>query len=454
MTVGLLAPSGFAYFAGLQGIWRAGRMAVPLQPSHPVEELEYILEDSQVRQIFTEASCRELALRLVARYTHLEIVYIEPFAEIRPPASPVFEEPDPEAGALMIYTSGTTGRPKGVVTTYKALNAQVHGLCEAWAWSPHDRTLNVLPLHHVHGVVVLSTCALMAGAELELTDKFSPELVWDRLRHRRLSVFMAVPTVYARLVEYWQQQPVEVQSELSAGAQCLRLAVSGSAALPVPLFESWRRIAGQPLLERYGMTEMGIALSNPLHGDRKAGSVGRPLAGVEVRLVDDKGAILEGAGQPGELQVRGQCVFKTYWRRPQTQAENFTEEGWFKTGDIAERDQDGDFRILGRQSQDIIKTGGYKVSALEIENRLLEHPEVHEAAVVGLSDEVWGERVAAWIVLKSGAEVDGEALSASLKGKLARYKVPTVWRFVPALPRNALGKVIKSQLKEALPSRP
>jgi len=286
----------------------------------------------------------------------------------------------------------------------------------------------------VHGVVVLSCCALTAGARMELCEKFSPTLVWDRIASGAINVFMTVPTVYAKLVQHWQEQSSEVQRQWSVGAARLRLAVSGSAALPISLFEKWRSLAGAPLLERYGMTEMGIALSNPYRGTRHAGHVGFPLTSVEVRLVE------------GELQVRGETVFQEYWRQPQATQEAFTEDGWFKTGDVAELTPNDGFKILGRNSQDIIKTGGYKVSALEIENVLLEHPAVREAAVIGLPDETWGERVAAATTCQPN--VGAQELEDFLRQKLARYKIPTCWRFVDELPRNAMGKVVKKKVRD------
>lgn len=429
-TIGLLAPSGFEYFAGLLAIWKAGAIAVPLQPAHPLEELKYIVQDSGLATILTAPALVGLGRSLAG--DNVSLWPIKPVSAYEN-ASRTEVSAQAQDGALMIYTSGTTGKPKGVVTTRANLDAQISALLEAWGWSEEDRTLNVLPLHHIHGVVVLGCCALAAGAAMELSEKFSPELVWERMAAREINVFMAVPTIYAKLVQHFERQTPQVQKAWSDGAGSLRLAVSGSAALPVPLFETWKKISGQPLLERYGMTEIGIALSNPYRGERKAGSVGKPLPGVEVRLSSE-----------GELEIRGKTVFREYWGKPQATQDSFTPDGWFKTGDIAELDSSGAYRILGRNSVDIIKTGGYKVSALEIENCLLEHPGVRECAVGAVADGVWGERVAAaWAGEATAAELED-----FLKQKLARYKVPTVWKCVEALPRNAMGKVLKKQLQD------
>jgi malonyl-CoA/methylmalonyl-CoA synthetase len=256
---------------------------------------------------------------------------------------------------------------------------------------------------------------------------------------------MAVPTIYARLLAAWDAASPDVRRRWSAGASGLRLMVSGSAALPVGVLARWRDATGHVLLERYGMTEIGMALSNPLDGERRPGFVGRPLPGVAARLVDEQGAEV-AEGVPGEIEVRGDTVFVEYWRRPDATREAF-RDGWFRTGDVAIREA-GSWRILGRQSVDIIKTGGYKVSALEIEDVLREHRSVRECAVVGVADEEWGERVAAVVVAAAGEAPTLEELRAWAASRLARYKLPTRLRLADDLPRNAMGKVVKARVKE------
>jgi malonyl-CoA/methylmalonyl-CoA synthetase len=342
--------------------------------------------------------------------------------------------------AMMVYTSGTTGRPKGVVTTHANLESQVASLVEAWGWGPDDRIVLVLPLHHVHGIVNVLMCALWSGAVCEMLPGFDPAAVWDRLASGEPTLFMAVPTIYRKLIATWEAAGSDRQRRWSAGAARLRLMVSGSAALPVQTLARWREITGQTLLERYGMTEIGMALSNPLHGTRRAGSVGMPLPGVEVRLVDDQGAPV-GEGTPGEIEVRGGNVFLEYWGRPDATRVAF-RDGWFRTGDVAVR-EGGAYRILGRTSVDIIKTGGYKVSALEIEEVLRTHPAIIECAVVGLADPEWGERVAAAVELRPGSMLDLDSLKRWAREQLAPYKIPRALQVVPALPRNAMGKVTK-----------
>ncbi len=398
---------------------------------------------------------------------------------------------------MILYTSGTTRRPKGVLHTHRSLRAQVESQVEAWAWRPDDRILHVLPLHHTHGIVNALLCALWSGAACEMLPGFDAREVWDRFAtgaaggRPPVTLFMAVPTIYVKLIAAWEAAPEEQRAAWSAGAGSLRLMVSGSAALPERTFRRWREITGHDLLERYGMTEIGMALSNPLDGERRPGTVGRPLPGVRLRLVDESGETLahdEGppAGDgaeagpgpeasrrdpprdagPGEIRVRGPTLFREYWGRPEATAAAF-EEGWFRTGDVATI-EGGYWRILGRSSTDIIKSGGYKISALEIEDVLRAHPGVADCAVVGLPDPEWGERVAAAVVVAEspdeGAASGGarpaspgggaageaelrESLDVWARERLAGYKVPRRWLLVDRLPRNALGKVTKPDLR-------
>jgi malonyl-CoA/methylmalonyl-CoA synthetase len=361
------------------------------------------------------------------------------------PLSPLPEVPEGRR-ALMVYTSGTTGRPKGVVTTHANITAQVGSLVAAWEWRADDAILLVLPLHHVHGIINVLACALWAGARCEMLPRFEGEQVWSRIAQGDLTLFMGVPTIYGKLIAAWEAAPAERQRAWSEGCAPprMRLMVSGSAALPVQRFERWREISGHVLLERYGMTEIGMALSNPLRGERRPGFVGAPLPGVEVRLVDDAGRAVS-AGTPGEIEVRGANVFLEYWRRPDATATAF-RDGWFRTGDVAVL-EDGSYRILGRSSVDIIKTGGYKVSALEIEETLRTHPAVQDCAVVGVEDPEWGERICAAVELRgSGEALTLDALQRWARERIAPYKIPRALLSVTVLPRNAMGKVTKPEV--------
>ncbi|MDP2955512.1 MAG: acyl-CoA synthetase [Longimicrobiales bacterium] len=438
-----LVPPGWDYTAVQWGIWRAGGVAAPLATSHPPAELAYVLDDADPEVVVAHPSLLDAVAGVAAqrRLTVLQTpALLGPGPEARLP------DLDGERRAMMLYTSGTTGRPKGVVTTHGNNEAQVRSLVEAWGWAPHDHILLTLPLHHVHGIVNVLTCALWSGAVCQILPRFDAIEVWERLARGDLTLYMGVPTVYARLIAAWEEAGAETRARWSEGARGLRLMVSGSAALPVPTLERWEAITGQRLLERYGMTEIGMGISNPLLGERRAGHVGRPLPGVEVRLVDDAG-IPVAEGVSGLIEVRGPGVFGEYWRRAEATAEAFTPDGWFRTGDRAVV-VDGAYRILGRESVDILKTGGEKVSALEIEDVLRTHPAVADCAVVGVPDPDWGDRVCAVVVARPGAAPGAEELRAFLRERLAPYKVPKEFRVVAELPRNAMGKVTKPAVKE------
>ncbi len=435
--VAYLIPPRFEYVATQWGIWRAGGIAVPLCVSHPRPELEYVITNSGASIIVAHPIFEPL-LVAIAQEQNLRLVLTSD-----PLPDEVVSLPEIEITrrALILYTSGTTGKPKGVVTTHQNIQAQVNSLIKAWEWTSSDRILHILPLHHIHGIINILTCALWAGAECHLLEKFDAEVVWSRLCEGNLTLFMAVPTIYVKLITAWENADRDRQQILSAGCAKLRLMVSGSAALPVQVLEKWEQISGHFLLERYGMTEIGMALSDPLHGQRKAGYVGTPLPGVEIRLVEENTAIAP-LGTPGEIQVKGPGVFLEYWQNPQATAKSF-QEGWFCTGDLAVVVENGNHRILGRMSVDIIKTGGYKVSALEIEEVLRSHPDIQECAVVGLVDLEWGERVCAALVLNPQREITLESFRIWAKERLAVYKIPTRILTLEALPRNAMGKVMK-----------
>jgi len=347
--------------------------------------------------------------------------------------------------AMMLYTSGTTGKPKGVVTTHAQIQAQITSLVEAWGWVDDDRILLVLPLHHVHGIVNVLSCALWSGACCEMLQGFDAAETWNHLENRPLTLFMAVPTIYRRLIAAWEAASASEQEKMSAACGNLRLMVSGSAALPVSVLERWKEMTGHVLLERYGMTEIGMGLSNSLRGQRFPGSVGLPLPGVRARVVDDE-LIDVSPGSPGELLMEGPNVFSEYWRKPEETAASFLD-GWFRTGDVVVLEE-GRYRIMGRRSVDIIKTGGYKVSALEIEEVLRSHPAIQECAVVGASDLDWGEKVCVAVELSDTYALEIGELRAWARDLLAPYKIPKELEVVDSLPRNAMGKVTKPAVAE------
>ena len=439
--VAFLIPPGFEYVATQWGIWRAGGIAVPLCVSHPRPELEYVITNSGVSIIVAHPQFED-TLRAIATEKNLPLILT---SQTPPNHVTTLPNVDIKRRALILYTSGTTGKPKGVVTTHEHIQSQVTSLITAWEWTSNDRILNILPLHHIHGIINVLTCALWAGAECHIFSKFDAQIVWDRICDGDLTLFMAVPTIYVKLITAWENATQERQTSMGAGCKKMRLMVSGSAALPVQVLEKWQSISGHFLLERYGMTEIGMALSNSLHGQRYPGYVGQPLPQVEVRLVDESGELVL-SGTPGEIQVKSPGVFLEYWQNPQATEKAF-RDGWFCTGDTAIV-ENGNYRILGRMSVDIIKTGGYKVSALEIEEVLRNHPDIQECAVVGITDLEWGQRVCAALVLLPQRQLTLESLRIWAKEQLAVYKIPTRMIIVEELPRNAMGKVTKPQVVE------
>ena len=429
-----MVESSFQYVRIQWSIWRAGGVAVPLCLTHPAPELEYVLDTTTPLMAVASPAYADL-LRPLAEARGIDFLLTDE-VDAEPGALPPMS---PERRAMILFTSGTTGRPKGVVSTHASIEAQIRSLVEAWEWDADDRILLTLPLHHIHGIVNVIGCALWSGARCDMLSGFDAARVTDRLTDGDLTLYMAVPTIYHRLIAHLDQATKEERERVRTGSSRLRLMVSGSAALPIPVLERWRELSGHTLLERYGMTEIGMGLSNSYRNDRIPGAVGRPLPGVETRLVDDQGDPVPD-GEPGEIQVRGPTVFLEYWERPEDTAAAFTEDGWFRTGDTAVIEE-GRYRILGRSSVDILKSGGEKISALEIEEVLLGHEAISEAAVVGLDDPEWGQRVVAVLVVKN--PVDPEELRQWARGILAPHKVPKDFHFTDALPRNPLGKTVK-----------
>lgn len=438
--VAFLVPPGRDFVFVQWGIWLAGGIAVPLCLTHPRAELDYVLTDSDASILVAHPEFADIATSL-ATAKGLRLLITTELGGAAASPLPLVESNRP---AMLIYTSGTTGKPKGVVLTHGNISAQVTILVDAWEWTPDDHILHVLPLHHLHGLINVLACALWSGATCELLPRFEAKPTWHCIMRGDLTLFMAVPLIYKRLIGAWEESDAKTQEAMTKGCRAMRLMVCGSAALPEPLFRRWREISGHDLLERYGMSEIGMALANPLHGDRRPGMVGLVLPGIEARLVDETGQTVS-EGQNGEIEVRGPGVFSEYWRRPKESVEAF-RDGWFRTGDIAIVNQ-GVHRILGRNSIDIIKTGAYKVSALEIEQELLSHPAIEECAVVGVPDEEWGEKVCVAIKWKPGQSLSIEELRTWCKERLAVYKIPRTLQSTGDLPRNAMGKVTKKSVQ-------
>lgn len=453
----LLCEPGRAFLSALLGCWDVDAVAVPLHPSHPIDELAPLAADAGATAVLCSPTHRDLAEAVAGSLPgRVPVIDVDAHAAavIEPDQGDVADAPPAERAALMVFTSGTTGRPKGVLHTHGSVAAQVDALLGPWGWSPSDRALLVLPLHHVHGIMAVVLCAWAAEATCEAPGRFDPVDIWERFAAGGITVFMAVPTIYARLIAAWDAADDATRVRWSDGARSLRLMVSGSAALPVSVLDRWRALTGHTLLERYGMTEFGLALSNTLT-HRVPGHVGTPLPGFEVRRVTDDGSPAAD-DEPGELQVRGPAVFSSYWNRPEETAAAFTADGWFRTGDVGVVDPEG-HRLLGRSSVDIIKTGGEKVSAVEIEEAYRLHPAVTDAAVVGVPDDEWGQQVAMLVVPSPDAEpadLAPAALRSWGKARLAPAKVPVRFLLTEALPRNAMGKVTKAAVVDRFVAEP
>jgi malonyl-CoA/methylmalonyl-CoA synthetase len=443
--VALLASPGAAWVEAFFGIILGGGIALPLSPLYPAGELAWFAADAGADTLILSP---EHAARAAQISQDRRVIALADLFDGSPHEPSSLADLPAASTALLLYTSGTTGKPKGAMLSHAAVATQASLLHEAWAVTDTDALLHALPLHHLHGLGISLLTALLAGARAKMLPRFDPRRVWDELAH--VSVWMAVPTMYQKLFEAFDAADAPTQARWAASARALRLATSGSAALPVTLAARWKALTGTIPLERFGMTEIGVGMSNPRDpGARRAGSVGHALPTVESRIVDDHGS--DSDTGPGELLIRGPSLFQGYWQREEATTAAF-REGWFCTGDIAERSPDGYMRLLGRTSVDILKSGGYKLSALEIEEALRENGAIAEVAVVGLPDETWGERVVAVVVPAPGREAEcaPEALRSWAKERMAHYKVPREVVVTGALPRNPLGKVVKPELIRAL----
>ncbi|KIV77887.1 hypothetical protein PV11_09665 [Exophiala sideris] len=497
--IAFLAENGYDYVVTFLSILSHDAIALPLAHTHPNSELRYVLENSEAALFLATEKFQEKAKEVVKEGLN-HTPKLDILRKIETGAGSAenvkFSSQSIDHGGFMLYTSGTTNRPKGVVLSVPTMIAQARSLIEAWEYTPSDLLLHVLPLHHIHGTINALFTPLMAGAAVEFAYPFNADTVWKRLAmpflphsspsKRPITFLTAVPTVYNRLIATHQTLSPEMQeaTRTAITPQYMRLNISGSAALPTPTKAAWTELSGgNVLLERYGMTEVGMALSCGLtFEDRVDGSVGWPLPSVEARLVESEtGEIIrlgeeldkDGRLREGEIQLRGPTIFKEYFRNPKATAEEFVDSDdggckWFKTGDVAVRQvvegagkglkqswaKGPMYFIRGRKSVDIIKTGGEKVSALEIERELLSLPEIEEAAVVGLPSEQWGQKVAAVVVLNEMGLTGGRGgkqwgvmdLRRAMKDRLANYKIPQELRVVKAIPRNAMGKVNKKTL--------
>ncbi|XP_072948009.1 malonate--CoA ligase ACSF3, mitochondrial [Epargyreus clarus] len=521
-TIAYMCPNDATHVVVQWAIWMTGNIAVPLTPLHPPEMLKYFLQDCGASLVVCTQEY-EKTLRPIALETSKPLLTTTRAGQEEPTQDKLGLQLTPKTeiladtgrsnswygnnDAMLIYTSGTTSKPKGVVWTHSMLNTQIAALQTAWQYSGGDVVLHTLPLHHIHGQLNSLNASLAAGARIRMLPSFASHTVWAKLLgtgerdEAKVSVFHGVPAMYARLLGDHERMFADertAQYVRATLAARVRLMCAGSAPLPDRLFARWQEISGIRLLERYGMSEVGMALSNPYKPAtaRAVGRVGAPLPGVAARIAatHEGGALeplvtvetaaptlqisLERLGlsstkdyfdakefewQPpvvtehkpsengvyqGELLLKGPGVFTRYWNRtPQVSSPDFTIDGWFRTGDTASY-QDGRFRILGRTSVDIIKTSGYKVSALQVESAILEHPNVADAAVLGIENEDYGEVVSAVVVLKEGTKLTLKELKDDAGKRLAPYQLPRTLLIVKEMPRNAMGKLDKKEIRK------
>ncbi|MDK0519325.1 acyl-CoA synthetase [Streptomyces sp. ML-6] len=417
---------------------RAGVPAVPLNPKTGTRELAHIVADSAPAVVLAGAGDALPPVLDALDRIDVDTAGEGPFAE--------FPEPSPESPALIVYTSGTTGPPKGAVLPRRAIAASLDALEDAWRWTGDDVLVHALPLFHVHGLILGVLGPLRRGGSVRHLGRFSTEGVARELSSGGTMLF-GVPTMYHRLAEALDGAAPDAAGLAKALAGA-RLLVSGSAALPVHDHERIAAATGRRVIERYGMTETLMNTGVRADGEPRPGTVGAPLRGVELRLVEEDGTVLTDPGAIGEIQVRGPNLFLGYLNRPDATAAALTADGWFRTGDMATRDPDGYVRIVGRKATDLIKSGGYKIGAGEIENALLDHPQVREAAVTGEPDPDLGERIVAWVVpADPAAPPSGEELADHVAAQLSPHKRPRTVRYLDALPRNDLGKIMKRSLR-------
>ncbi len=414
--VAIYAANSLDWVAGYAGVLCAGACAVMMNPDYHSAEAEHILRDSEPRLVIADPPRAEIAHRL-----GFEAVPVDDLPRAEAPPMPKLDSDSP---AAILYTSGTTGRPKGALLDHGNFLAQGRGALQVWRWTSQDTLVHALPLFHLHGLGMGLHGTLLSGGKAVLLS-FTPEHVVHELTHGGTMLF-GVPSMYQRLCEWLEANPADLSH--------VRVFVCGSAPLPPALFERCARLLGQAPIERYGITEGGIVVTNPYDGPRQPGRVGYPFPGVEVKL-----------GDQAEVLLQGGQVFKGYWRNPQATKEAFTDDGFFRTGDVGEIGEDGTLAIRGR-IKELIITGGFNVYPREVELVLEEHPAVHEVAVAGVPSEKWGEEVTAFVVASGSHPLDEKELIAFAHERLAAYKCPKRVVKVDTLPRNAMGKVQRSQL--------
>ncbi|CAF1076237.1 unnamed protein product [Rotaria sordida] len=485
IQIGVLCPNDASFIIALWASWMIGATVIPLSLQHPPTLIDYFLNDAQCRAVIVgDNHSYDLIKTTLENNSQINIPIIN--INKNDLSSTITHDDNllsptiNQKNALILYTSGTSGKPKGCVITYNAVQAHVDSMIKAWGWTTDDVILHILPLHHIHGLMNGLLTPHFIGAKVIMLPRFDASKVWEYLINsapeQQITVFTGVPTVYAKLIhEYDVKYASCSQTRDIIREQCsqkIRLMMCGSAALPESIYRRWYDITGYNLLERYGMTECGMALSNPLYGERISGTVGKPMPTVLIRIAREnsdspmgyetlveadsdytKLEVKNTTDEPieGELLIQSPTLFKEYWQKPNETRATFTIDGkFFKTGDICRYDpQKNVFSIRGRQSMDIIKRAGYKISALDIERVLLEHNDILECSVVGIDDLTLGQKIVAIILPKSPTNITNltiDAIRPFCKQQLPKYSLPDSVTIIDHIPRNAMGKVNKKEL--------
>ena len=424
---------------------RMGGIFLPLNTAYKKNEIEYFLRDAEPVVFICSVKNKLEYMDLISKYVKLGAITLEyngtgelcdnskEYSSLHEVCQKEFDDI-----AIIMYTSGTTGQPKGAMLTHQNLVTNAEALTDLWEFTEKDVLLHALPIFHAHGLFISTHCALLSKSKILFLSKFDTDTVISYLP--LCTVMMGVPTFYTRLMSsnFFNRNLVNN----------MRLFVSGSAPLLEETSREFTELTGHTILERYGMTESAIISSNPYHGDRKYGSVGKAIKGVEVKIVDDHSKELK-FGEVGHVQIRGPAIMKGYWKKPEKTKEEFTEDNWFKTGDLGKKDSEGYIYIVGRH-KDLIITGGFNVYPKEVELVIDSIPEVKESAVIGLPHADFGEAVTAVVVLEERCSIEAEEIISLCRNELASYKAPKQVIVYTTLPRNAMGKVVKSKLREEL----
>lgn len=439
--VATVIPSSYEWVFAQLAVWRAGGIAVPLAAKDPPAKLAAFLDDARTTILIVTPELRP-AFEDIAAARGIRLLTTAELGTTK--AGSPLPVVAPERPAMILYTSGTTGGPKGVLTTHRAFTEQLTALISAWQWSADDRIANFLPLNHLHGILAVVCSALWSGASVEMLRKFDPMVVWQRIRERQITLLMGVPSIYHLMNTAWRTRAAEDRAAMTAGARDLRLAISGSGRLPPTVRAEWERITGKPLHQRWGQTELGLPIIQPINKPFDLAAVGRPVDTMDIRVVDEQDRDVPD-GTEGELLVRGPMLFTGYWRRPETTLNAF-RDGWYCTGDVVIQ-RDNAVYFVRRKSGQSIKTNSEFVSAPAVEDQILLHPAIRDCVVVGVPDDRSGQVVCAAVIVHPDHTFNVGEMRAWLSTRLSAHEIPFRWKVVSDFPRSHAGKPIIPEIE-------